>query len=165
LTIHTPEGVDLDAEIRHEALCYEIPENDKRLGVIFLGGSLMPAFGVRSNPELLQTWKTTFANAYKNADEERSYVGRIMRLMMKWWLQLSIPTDEDAEKCALHSARYEMKRRPKGHMDVLYLDEELRVTRGNRGTLIVVERLPYGCTDEGLPLYTPASSSSNPSYR
>ncbi|CAB9519539.1 PAP_fibrillin [Seminavis robusta] len=158
LTIHTPQGIDLHAEMRHDALCHEIPGNDKRLGVTFLGGSLRPVHSVLDNPELMAVWKETFANAYKKADEERSYVSSILRFMVKWWLQLSLPSDEDAEKNAMHCVRYEMKRRPKGHLDVLYLDEELRVTRGNRGTLIVVERLPYNHDVEGPP---PNSSLSN----
>ena len=153
LTIHTPHG-DLPAEVRHEALCYET-DNEKRLGVIFLGGSLTPAYEVRSNPDLLALWKQTFANAYTIADEQRSYAGRVLRLMMKWWFKMSPPTDEDAEKSHYHSVRYDLKRRPKGHLDVLYLDEDLRVTRGNRGTLIVVERMPYS--------ETPDSSSHPPS--
>ena len=149
LTIHAPEG-DLQAEIRHEAVCYEMPDNKKRLGVTFLGGSLTPGYQVRSNPELMEQWKKTFTNAYKKADEERSYFGRVLLGMVKWWFKLSSPTDEDAEKSQFHSVRYEMKRRPKGHIDVLYLDEELRVTRGNRGTLIVVERMSYSDTPDSM---------------
>ena len=149
LTIHTPEG-DLQAEIRHEAVCYEMPDNKKRLGVTFLGGSLTPGYQVRSNPELMEQWKKTFTNAYKIADQERSYFGRVLLSMVKWWFKLSSPTDEDAEKSHFHSVRYDMKRRPKGHMDVLYLDEDLRVTRGNRGTLIVVERMNYSETPDSM---------------
>ena len=141
LTIHTPYG-DLLAELRHEALCYETPNNDTRLGVTFLGGSLEPAYAVWSDPHLLELWKQTFANAYKIADEQRSYMGWALWLMAQWWFKLSTPTDEDANNSHHHSVRFDMKRRPKGHLDVLYLDEEMRVTRGNRGTLIVVERMP-----------------------
>lgn len=35
---------------------------------------------------------------------------------------------------------YEMKRSPKGSLDILYLDDEMRVTRGNRGALTIVSR-------------------------
>lgn len=160
LTIHTPCGADLDAEMRHEAICYELPHNQRRLGVTFLGGSLMPSHSVSNNPELLAIWKDTFANAYTTAEEERSYMGRVVMLLMKWWLKLSTPTDEDAENSEEHIVRYEMKRRPKGHMDVLYLDEDLRVTRGNRGTVIVVERLPYDSTTTGTPASSPKAQAN-----
>lgn len=36
---------------------------------------------------------------------------------------------------------FTMKRSPKGHLRVLYLDEELRITRGEKGTVLVCERI------------------------
>lgn len=100
----------------------------------------MPSYSVRSDEFLLDLWKETFANAHAIAEQERTLLGKAFRLLLKWWLKLSTPTDEDAENDALHSVRYEMKRRPKGQLDVIYLDEDLRIARGNRGTGIVVER-------------------------
>lgn len=35
---------------------------------------------------------------------------------------------------------YTLARSPKGFFDVLYVDETMRVTRGNAGTVVVVER-------------------------
>lgn len=35
---------------------------------------------------------------------------------------------------------YEMKRPPKAYMDILYIDEELRVTRGSKGSVVVTIR-------------------------
>ncbi len=56
---------------------------------------------------------------------------------MKLAFKLTLPTDEsDSESCA----RYEMKREPKGYFDILYVDEDLRITRGNRGTVVIVQR-------------------------
>lgn len=37
---------------------------------------------------------------------------------------------------------YEMPRAPEGYLDILFLDEDLRVTRGNRGSIVIAERLP-----------------------
>ena len=42
--------------------------------------------------------------------------------------------------CPVGSVSFEMKRCPHGYIDVLYLDEDLRITRGNRGTIVIVER-------------------------
>jgi len=36
---------------------------------------------------------------------------------------------------------FKMQRSPKGKLELLYLDEELRITRGERGTVLVCERL------------------------
>jgi len=33
-----------------------------------------------------------------------------------------------------------MKRSPKGKLELLYLDEELRITRGEKGTVVVCEQ-------------------------
>ena len=35
---------------------------------------------------------------------------------------------------------FTMKRSPKGSLEVLYLDEELRITKGEKGTVLVFER-------------------------
>ncbi len=35
---------------------------------------------------------------------------------------------------------FKMKRSPKGKLELLYLDEELRITRGEKGTVLVCER-------------------------
>ncbi len=36
---------------------------------------------------------------------------------------------------------FKMQRSPKGKLELLYLDEELRITQGERGTVLVCERL------------------------
>lgn len=36
---------------------------------------------------------------------------------------------------------FQMRRSPKGKLAILYLDEELRITRGEKGTVLVCERL------------------------
>ncbi len=35
---------------------------------------------------------------------------------------------------------FEMKKSPKGILKLLYLDDELRITRGNRGTVLACQR-------------------------
>ena len=52
---------------------------------------------------------------------------------------MTFPDDEEMEQSRDHSVHFEMKRAPKGHMDVLYLSDNTRITQGNRGTLVVVE--------------------------
>jgi PAP_fibrillin len=141
LTIHTPKG-DFPAVMCHSALCYVLPEHENRLGVTFRGGSLTPTYQVRSDPVKMALWEEVFDHAYSKAEEERSLMSKFMMFIFKKVFQLSTPTDEDFMNSATHSVSFDMKRSPRGYLDILYLDEDLRITRGNRGTIIVVERMP-----------------------
>jgi hypothetical protein len=136
LTIHTPDG-DLPAILINEGHCYENPDVNKRLMVSFTGGTLMPAEEVRNDPSKLKLWERTFEGAYKKADKERSYFGWAFQFFIKILLGLTYPTDASLFK---HSFHFEMKRSPVGYLDILYLDEDLRITKGNRGTIVVAER-------------------------
>lgn len=139
MTIHTPKG-DLPAIMRHRALGFAVPEHKNRLGVTFSGGSLTPTYEVRSDPEKMALWEEVFDGAYTKAAEERGLVSSILQYIFKKVFKLTTPTDEDMKKSATRSVCFDMKRSPKGYLDVLYLDEDIRITRGNRGTIIVVER-------------------------
>lgn len=52
---------------------------------------------------------------------------------------MTFPDDDELQRTRDHSVHFDMKRAPRGHMDVLYLSDNTRITRGNRGTLVVVE--------------------------
>ena len=137
ITIHTPNG-DLPAELQNEAFCYEHDTIPNRLMVSFRGATLMPAAEVTADPAKLKLWVDTFEGAYKKADEERSVLGRIFQYLINLLLGLTLPTDGDL--MFKHSFHFDMKRSPVGYLELLYLDEEMRITKGNRGTLVVVER-------------------------
>lgn len=36
---------------------------------------------------------------------------------------------------------FTMQRSPKGRLEILYLDDELRITRGEKGTVLVCQKL------------------------
>jgi hypothetical protein len=137
LTIHTPDG-DLPAILINEANCYENSDVNNRLMVSFTGGTLMPGEAVRDDPSKLKLWERTFEGAYKKADKERSYFGWAFQFFIKLLLGLTYPTDASLSK---HSFHFEMQRSPVGYLDILYLDEDLRITKGNRGTIVIAERL------------------------
>ena len=99
----------------------------------------MPSYRVRSDTALLKIWKETFHNAYKNADKERGFWSKAMQMALKWWFKMVLPSDDHVGED--YSVNFQMKRSPRGHLDFLYLSERLRITRGNRGTLVVVERM------------------------
>ena len=139
MTVHTPKG-DFPASLQMEAFCSSAKQPKNRLGVTFVGGTMVPGVDVRSDPKKLALWKEVFANAYEKAEAERSYLSSIMLYFFKWMFQLTTPTDEEAAQNEDSSVRFEMKRCPHGHIDVLFLDEDMRITRGNRGTTVILER-------------------------
>jgi hypothetical protein len=136
ITIHTDDG-DLPAILINEAECYEHTDIKNRLMVTFTGGTLLPTQEVLYDSTKLAIWSKTFQGAYQKADEERSYFGWIFQLFIKLVLGLTYPTDEALAKHCFH---FNMKRSPTGHIDVLFQDEDIRITKGNRGTIVVVER-------------------------
>mmetsp|Transcript_7533 Transcript_7533/g.18825 ORF Transcript_7533/g.18825 Transcript_7533/m.18825 type:complete len:328 (+) Transcript_7533:132-1115(+) len=140
LTIHTPDG-DLDATLINRGFCRPHEDKNNRMMVTFRGGSLIPGNkGTVDDGSMLALWDKTFANVYKKADEERSYLGWIYRYFLKLILGLTLPSDAMSHyENAFH---FDIKRTPKGFFDVLYLDDDMRITRGNRGTISVLERAP-----------------------
>ena len=141
IVIHTPKG-DFPASLLMEALCSSHKQPKNRLGVTFVGGTLTPGEEVRSDPNRLTLWREVFAHAYAKAEAERSYFSSFMLYVFKWMFQLTTPTDEEALASETCCFRFEMKRCPHGYVDVLYLDEDMRITKGNRGTVVILERAP-----------------------
>ena len=133
ITIHTPGG-DLDAMLINKAIATPHDSLKGRLNVKFSGGTLMPSRHVKEDPQKWKLWKATFEHAYETAHQQRSYLGRMVQYVIQMVLGLTLPDDDDS------AFSFDMKRSPTGHLDVLYLDEDLRITKGNRGTLVVVER-------------------------
>lgn len=140
IIIHTDKG-DFPATICMDAVGTTEKQPKNRLGVTFAGGTLTPAEEVRSDPDQLELWKEVFADAYKKAEEQRSYLSSVFQYIFKWVFQLTTPKDEDAEKSETHSVSFQMKRCPHGYFDILYVDEDMRITKGNRGTVVIVERM------------------------
>ncbi len=131
ITFHTPDG-DLPGEIIIEGFCYPDPENNHRSIVAFVGGVMCKPETVEKDDTLNQIWMKTFGNAYSNADKERGYIESITRYLMKIILNLEMPTDD--------SQRYKMKRIMKGYLDYLYLDDNLKITKGNHGSITIVQK-------------------------
>ncbi len=136
LTVHTDKG-DVPATLLVKGKCYPDVTKKNRVTAVFTAGELRRGKEVNQDPQMRQIWEDTFHEAYTNAEKERGYVSAFGMWLMKLAFKLTLPTDEsDSESCA----RYEMKRAPKGYLDILYVDEDLRITRGNRGTVIIVQR-------------------------
>lgn len=136
LVIHSPEG-DLSAIMVNEAYCYENPHKNDRMMVTFTGGRLLPSDEVKNDVFKLKAWFKTFEGAYRKADEERTLIDRCFQFLIKLLLGLSLPNDDSMSSLNYH---FNMRRSPTGYFDVLYLDEDIRITRGNNGTIVVQER-------------------------
>ena len=116
----------LPAQLVNFAKCSA--ESDTRLAVEFSGGVLKPDADCDR-----EAWRRTFAPALAAKPGKRA---RLMDWLMGKMMGLVKPKEMGADA----ALTYQMNKAPKGFLDVLFLDEELRITKGNRGSLVVAER-------------------------
>jgi len=121
-------------QMKNYGMCKPDPKKPERLEVWFTGGSLMPASDM--DPSLLPEWKKTFGAAM--GAKKPTLFSRLTDWAMGMMMGLKKP-DSVNDDGSMH---YEMAKAPHGYTDILYMDEELRVTKGNRGTIVVVDRPP-----------------------
>ena len=133
---------ELEAIMINKGFCHPSNDVNNRMMVTFTGSSLRLKKSKnddKNRAAMLETlWTRNFANAYQKADQERSYSGWMMHYGLQWFLGLTYPTDNSEEED--HTFQFEMKKPMSSHLDVLYLDEDIRITKGSRGTIVVVER-------------------------
>ena len=120
------EGRPASGTLVNEAQCEVI--SDDRLGVKFTGGYLCP------DGEDCEVWNSTFEAAFENYKPRKR--DRLMNWLLKRMMGLQKPTGMSTDG----SMTYKMTKSPHGHLDVLFLDDELRITRGNRGSVVIAER-------------------------
>ena len=138
--IHLPGG-DVEAEISNESYCCK-DDDSSRVHVFFTGSKLSPAGVTLKDKAKMALWSSTFNEAtLKAAAAKKSYMGWMMDQALKRMLGMNVRLDDS------NSFRLEFKKPFRGHIDVLYLDEDIRITRGNRGTLVVMERISKVGTD------------------
>ena len=100
------------------------PEQPNRLLAWFSHGS----FEVNDDEHDQQTWRhvlerTMAASAFQSTSPTR------LEVEADGKLSFQIPRNDDARESM--------------YLDVLYLDDTIRVLRGNRGTIFVMARVPY----------------------
>jgi len=103
-----------------------------RLEVWFTEGQLKPAAG--TDDALHKQWLDTFRTAQKT--KKRTFGTMVKNGMLRLMMGLQLP-DSVAED---GTVSFKMNRPPHGYTDILYLDDKLRVTRGNRGSIVAVTR-------------------------
>eukprot|EP00536_Pseudo-nitzschia_multiseries_P012381 jgi/Psemu1/31882/gm1.31882_g len=149
ITIHTTDGEEMEAIMTNKGFCRPSSDVNNRIMVTFTGSSLNPkqetnsavGSGENATTKLIRTlWTRQFENAYLKADRERSYFGWTVHYGLKWFMGLVYPTDLDGDEEDQNSFHFEMKKPLEFYLDVLYLDEEIRITKGSRGTIVIKEQ-------------------------
>jgi hypothetical protein len=139
------------------------PSVPNRLTIWFVGGKLSPIVQEGANPDEATApseWKELFGTSHKTWKDSIRDAGA------KLFLGAELPHGMSADG----TLSYQLHRPHGGHgvayIDVLYYDEHLLVTRGNRGTIYVASRqdhapaaatVPYSTT-MGFPLKAGSSS-------
>ncbi len=115
--------------VRNLGVCN--PINSHFLQVKFTGGILEPA------PDTdLQTWKAIFREA--NQPKQRNWLDQLKLILPKIMFGILPPQGMDEQTGKIV---FSMNRSPVGKLEILYLDENLRITKGERGTVLVCEKL------------------------
>ncbi|ALF55384.1 fimbrial protein [Nostoc piscinale CENA21] len=114
--------------VRNLGVCE--PISDTVLQVKFTGGILAP-----QDPTKMDEWLAVFGQQSQNV--KRSFKDSLILGFLKLMFGLVPPQGINAET---GEVKFIMERSPKGRLEILYLDEELRITYGEKGTILVCER-------------------------
>ncbi|KAL7482968.1 hypothetical protein ACHAW6_014103 [Cyclotella cf. meneghiniana] len=139
-TKEAEETTVLPAKLINYGVC--TPASPTRLGVKFQRGTLKPNFDMtlKENEMRAKAWEETFEGAIAKEAEAQSVLGKLAtgasNVLMKLMMGLEPPVD-----CVDFTQTYTITRPIAGHLDILYMDEDLRISKGNRGTIVVVERI------------------------
>lgn len=122
---------ELRGIVRNLGVCF--PDKPDTLQVQFTGAELAPL--ELENAEMMKHWIAVFGNQHQPGslsvgDRFKSWIASVM-----FGLERSTELEPQTGKLS-----FKMKKSPKGTLQVLYLDEDLRITRGNRGTITICER-------------------------
>lgn len=118
----------LQGIVRNLGVCE--PKDDRTLQVQFTGGELAP-----KNSNDLEAWTAVFGDRSKHS--KTSLKEKLMNGVLKMMFGIVPPEEIDR---TTGRVSFQMRRSPKGNLEILYLDEELRITRGEKGTVLVCER-------------------------
>lgn len=115
--------------LRNLGVCETNEHN--RIKFKFTGGVLEPQIDVNLN-----TWKSIFAN--QKLVSKQSFKDKLKAIFLKFIFGLVHSKKMNQETGTIN---FEMKRSPKGSLEILYLDEELRITKGEKGTILACEKI------------------------
>ncbi|MBD2209468.1 fimbrial protein [Nostoc linckia FACHB-104] len=118
----------LNGIVRNQGVCQVV--SDTTLQVEFTGGILQP-----QDNQNLEEWKAVFGNQQPSA--RRGFKDILMSGFLNLMFGLVPPQGMNPDTGEIS---FTMRRSPKGRLEILYVDEELRITRGERETVLVSER-------------------------
>ena len=128
-TTLSPDIAPLSGVVRNLAVCW--PYSDNVLQVWFTGGVLEP-----TEDTDLKQWQATFGNS-SAPPRPNGLKNWFQGLLLKLMFGLVPPEAMNAETGRVE---FQMTRSRKGMLTLLYLDDELRITRGQKETVLVCER-------------------------
>lgn len=138
MEIETTSG-KIPAKLTNYGICF--PKSATRLGVIFSSGILEPDFDVTKKMALTALWKETFDVGIAREAETQSYASRLLSMVTYKVMNLMMGLEPPTYDGINLSQTFKIGRPFTGHLDIIYLDDDLRVTRGNKGTIVVAERV------------------------
>ncbi|NEP00077.1 MAG: fimbrial protein [Symploca sp. SIO2E9] len=118
----------LSGIVKNQGVCH--PISDTLLQVKFTGGTLAPQEGMN-----IKDWQAVFGKQHQPG--KKSWQEKLMSGFFKLIFGLVPPKAMNPDT---GEVSFTMNRSPRGSLEILYLDQELRITRGNKGTLLVSER-------------------------
>ncbi|WP_066426716.1 PAP/fibrillin family protein [Anabaena sp. 4-3] len=119
----------LSGVVRNLGVCQ--PASDTVLQVKFTGGVLAP-----QNLNQIDAWRGVFGQ--QSQPKQRTFKEHLMSVFLRLMFGLVPPQGMNN---TTGEVAFTMERSPKGRLSILYLDEELRITRGEKGTVLVCERI------------------------
>jgi hypothetical protein len=118
----------LSGIVRNKGVCH--PVSDTVLQARYTGGILAP-----QDPDKLDDWRAVFGQ--QSQKTKRTFWENLRFGLLRLMFGLVPPQAMNFET---GEVKFIMERSPKGSLEILYIDEELRITRGERGTVLVFER-------------------------
>jgi hypothetical protein len=122
---------ELKGVVKNLAVCFPIDKDT--LQVKFTGGELMAQ--QTPDSEKMKQWLAVFGNLSQKS--QLGFRERVMSLVMKWMFGIKKASKIDSQT---GKRSFVMNKSPKGLLKILYLDDELRITKGNRETILVCQR-------------------------
>jgi hypothetical protein len=114
--------------VRNQGVCH--PVSDRVLQVKFTGGTL-----AKLDPNQMDDWQAVFSQ--QRHLSPRSVPEKLTSSLLRLMFGIVPPR---AMNPKTGEVSFTMHRSPKGRLEILYLDDELRITRGERGTILVCQR-------------------------
>ena len=119
---------ELKGIVKNLAVCS--PKSSDTVEVRFTGGKLIPL----EESAKMNQWLQVFGGERKS---QLSLQEKISSVFIKWMFGITKASNIDSQT---GKKAFSMKKSPKGILKILYLDDELRITKGNRETVLVCQR-------------------------